>query len=149
MGEIKVNPDPSLLEWSEGPNVWKYQDRSGVSGTLKLGANPKVRVCAFPVWPNRWQVRIGDRFFLVRRSNGVSQSHHLFAQATGQVHSIRFREGSSVPPHEAALVLESNQVLVSHAFPLKVKIKKWNVKSEDSVTQGQVLAEIEIAHTQC
>ncbi len=144
VGEVKVKPNPGELEWSEEPLLWKYQNRPAVSGILKLGANQRARVCAFPVLPNRWQVRIGDRFFLVRKSDSIPTVLGLYAQATGQVHSIRFRAGSRVPAHEAALVLETNQILVSHAFPRQVKIKKWNVKAGDGVTHGQVLAEIEM-----
>ncbi|MGE0614489.1 MAG: hypothetical protein AB7P04_02525 [Bacteriovoracia bacterium] len=155
VGERKLEPAPVRLQWKSGPKLWQTAAKLwAVSGTLEPAKGTQLRVCAFPVSPIRWQVRIGDFCVPVRRMKRVPKTGgaaadrpylKLYAQAAGRVHAIMFREKSRVPARECLLTLESLQTMIPHQVPVPIQIKTWHVKAEDHVQVGQVLAEFELS----
>lgn len=151
VGDQWIKPTKSLenLEWEKELSVFDREGVPTVSGVLKLRTGRSCRVFGYPLAENRWQVRIGNWFLPVRRAlpraEAGGASLRLVALISGKVHSLLFREGSWVPAHEAALVVESLGSLIPHALPLDVRIVKWHVAAEEKVQIGQLLAEFERA----
>ena len=154
-GDQWVTPKISP-QWAEGPvsfsthgrlNERNHFDLPGISGKVELPEGPKVRVEAFPITKDKWQVRVGRWVMAVRRVVKSDVNHEvrkgerkLLAQANGRVHSILFRENSPISAHESVLILDCLGVLVSHALPLDAKITKWKIATRDTVHAGQELA---------
>jgi len=135
---LKIDASSIKVNWEGTPQHTILQGRRGASGLLKLASGEKIRVSAYPLTEERWQVRLGPWWVAVRRWEKGTPSK-LYALANGKVHSILFREGTVAPAHETLLLLESLQLLVPHAVPIDVKIESWNVKPGDWVCLGQPL----------
>ena len=144
---------PKILPvWSEGPVLFSTHERGrldlpGVFGRIQLEEGPKVRVEAFPIIKDKWQVRIGKWVMAVRRvvKSDASQEvrkgeRKLLAQASGRVHALLFRENALVSAHETVLILDCLGVLVPHALPVDAKITQWKIATRDVVHAGQELA---------
>lgn len=137
--------------WSQGPDFFEAPGsesaRTGVTGALALADGRKLRVCAYPVSVDKWQVRIGSWSLPVRRapSRPTSQKRRprVLALVGGRVHSLLFREGARIPAHEPILVIESLGRVIPHALPIDIEIRRWKVAAEDVVHAGQELAELE------
>jgi acetyl-CoA carboxylase biotin carboxylase subunit len=149
VGDQWIKPNPSKLRWIERR---QSQDRAGqlvVEGILELMDGRKTRACLFPVAEGRWQVRIGQWILPVRqvlpssRATKANRTRKLLSQVSGRVHSLLYREGSPVPAHEPALIVESLGMLVPHALPIETRLTSWKVRAEDEVRVGQHLADIE------
>ena len=120
---------------------------------VTLSDGQSARVCAFPVLPDKWQVRLGDRFVSVRRiviQNPAERPRHrkLLAMVQGRVHAIFFRAGMKARAHEPILIVESLGLLVPHALPLDATLLDWNVETDDIVHGGQELASFELCNTE-
>ncbi len=140
----------SVSHWLGDPCYWSSL---GVSGVVRTDEGANLRVCAYPLplpLLNRWLVRVGSWFVMVRQVLGESASGKksvLSALVTGRVHAVLFRQGGSIPAHEPILMMESLGVFIPHALPFAAQVKSWKVKAEDRVCVGQVLAEIEVYKT--
>jgi acetyl/propionyl-CoA carboxylase alpha subunit len=147
VGHRWARANPESVTWLEPPRFWKVGEKWGVSGRLQVEQRdgPKeLRFFAAPLSDIRWQVRLGDWCLNVKKTSGKpADQARLYSQLFGRVHALLYREGAIVEPHEPFLVIESLQTLVPHALPVKVKIVRWQVSAEDSVSSGQVLAELE------
>lgn len=150
VGDQWVKPDASLIEWSQGPKVFRVETPSGslqgLSGELTSSEGP-LRFCAYPLAPGRWQVRLGSWVMVTRKvaaKSGEKPTPKISSLVGGRVHSILFQEGATVGAHEPLLMIESLGMFIPHALPVEVKIKKWKVKPEEKVYAGQDLAEFEI-----
>ncbi|MEK6580725.1 MAG: hypothetical protein AABZ55_15985 [Bdellovibrionota bacterium] len=157
-----VKVDSTLIQWKEEPIFLKPPRSSlvhfGISGVLNnrmSEGSPFLRVLAVPIEENRWQVRLGNWFFHVRRvpilphrvqglKNTEKKIVQLHALTSGKVHSVLFRPGSTVSPHEPMVMLESLGMLIPHAVPTDVRIVKWKVSAEQIVHAGQELADLEL-----
>ncbi|MGK5082361.1 ATP-grasp domain-containing protein [Bdellovibrionota bacterium FG-1] len=143
---------PAALMWRlKGPEHWSYDGLPGLSGEVDLDGR-SLRVCAFPIARNKWQVRIGLWTLVVRRVLQIPvgkprAAPQLFALVHGRVHAILFREGVEVPAHEPVLIIEALGMLVPHALPVAAKIGRWKICAEDQVGAGQELAELVLLKT--
>lgn len=149
VGDQWAKSDPECLKWVEGP-VLAPPPSPGLSGQLELRDGRKLRVCAFPIRDERWQVRLGNWILVVRRViSGAKTSEknalRIRALASGRVHSLLFQEGSWVPAHEPLLIIESLGTLVPHAAPVDVCIRRWKVSAEDLVKAGDEILDFEVA----
>jgi acetyl/propionyl-CoA carboxylase alpha subunit len=141
---LKLEPDSNAVPWEQGPDHWIQEGLRGCSGRIKTATGDSLRICAFPVTKDRWQVRVGSWWISVRRwEKGAAPQ--LFSLANGKIHSILFREGTRIPAHESILMVESLQTLIPHAVPTDVSILKWRVKPGDDVSLGQPLADLQRA----
>ena len=146
VGDQWVRPTSQPIPWARPPHLFERDGLKGLSGILNgKKADQTIRVCLFPLAQGRWRIRLGNWILGVRwvqpRSGAGSRS--LFSQVSGRVHAVLFREGTVVPAHEAAIVVESMHRLIPHSFPTDVRITNWKVEAEDRVMSGQVLAEVE------
>lgn len=146
IGDRRFEFEPENLEWNSGPEYWIHMGLPGLSGILKN----KDRICAFPIAYDRWMIRIGNWFRLIRRLGPVEKRHEnktayypLYSQLSGTVHSVLFRSGGEVPPHTPIVIIESLHRLIPHSFPFAVIVRDVKVKAEDVVTLGERLAELE------
>jgi biotin carboxylase len=150
LGEQRVaSTDLLPPDWVGSPSVRPslVPDFSWVSGRVRSEKGGELRVCAYPVFPDRWQVRLGPWVFSVKRLQieaGETPKARISALVPGVVHSILFREGSVVPAHETLLIVRSLKILVPHALPVPVRILKWKIAAGSSVNAGQELAEFEL-----
>jgi biotin carboxylase len=150
VGDRWVKPNPAKLHWLDRRRTQERRGQLVVSGHLQLPDGRKLRVCVFPVNADRWQVRLGQWILTVRRvlpqprpKGAAPRTRKLLSQVTGRVHSLLYREGSIIPAHEAALIVDSLRMLVPHALPVEAKLLQWKVRAEEEVTVGQHLADIE------
>jgi acetyl-CoA carboxylase, biotin carboxylase subunit len=130
--------------------------RVGSSGTVALPEGGTARFSAYPLRATdaaggeggRWQVRVGRWALPVKRVLGTADRRkpkpRVLAIIPGRVHSILFREGAVVPPHEPFIIVESLGMLVPHALPVEVRIQRWKVGPEERVQAGQELADFEV-----
>ncbi len=135
--------------WEGDPSHWEVEGMPGLSGRLRLEDGRGVRVCAYPMGPERWQVRVGQwvlpcRRVAVQQGARSARVPKLFALIQGRVHSIFYREGTVVPAHEPLVIVESLGTLVPHALPVDVRVIRWRKAAEDGVLAGEELAEFEI-----
>ncbi|MCM2278789.1 MAG: hypothetical protein NDJ89_12005 [Oligoflexia bacterium] len=151
VGDQWVKPEPARPSWVVGPTLWSEHVASsaeqGLSGVIELEGGTRARVCAYPMGPGRWQVRIGSWTLPVRRAAPVSGARprpRILALVSGRVHSILFREGARIPAHEPLLVIESLGMLIPHSLPAEVRIDRWKVAAEGFVRAGEELAEFEV-----
>jgi acetyl-CoA carboxylase biotin carboxylase subunit len=150
VGDQWVKPGPPAeIRWADGPRLFEHEGLPGVSGSVEVEDGHKLRVCAFPLSENKWQVRIGEWVLSVRRIARVpgekpQRAPKLFSLIHGRVHSLLYREGSVVPAHEPLAVLEALGALVPHSLPVEVRITHWCVAAEAIVKAGDVLAEFEL-----
>jgi hypothetical protein len=144
------------LRWKRGPVFRSYGSYDGshiISGEIELKNGVDVGICVVPV-ANRWQVRIGKWFQIVRCIH-VSDpplqkkdlKRKLSALVTGRVHAILYRTGSVVAPHEALVIIESLGHFVPHALPISARVVSWTVMAEDRVNAGQELAVIDVSNS--
>jgi acetyl/propionyl-CoA carboxylase alpha subunit len=143
-------PSEQGFTWVAEPGFFQADDRRGITGVIQAENGEILRVFCYPLASDRWLARVGNWFLQVRRvparaTQPVSQTQKLTALVSGRVHSLLFREGASVPAHESALLVESLNMLISHALPVDVRVVRWLVSAEDQVQAGQVLAEFERA----
>lgn len=151
VGDQWVKPQDAKVEWCVPARVQEQQEGFSASGVLldpvRGAAGEKLRVCIWPLSANRWQVRIGEWVFSVRQVLGAKtvsgDSVALYAQTSGVLHSILYKEGSVVEGHDALVVIESLRTLIPHAVPIKCKIKSWHFESGTYVKMGQELAILE------
>jgi acetyl/propionyl-CoA carboxylase alpha subunit len=140
-------PKTGLIPWTEPPRRWELPAGTAISGTIQHPDGRKLRAAAFPLVPGRWQARIGLWNVTVRRVHkqaGATPQPRILALVPGKVDSILFRADAVAPAHEPILILESLRMLIPHALPAAVRIKKWKVKAGDDVELGQELAEFEM-----
>lgn len=155
VGDQWAKPDPECLKWIEGPVFYDEESGGGarspgLSGKLELRDGRKLRVCAFPIRDERWQVRLGSWILVVRRVVSGSKPTEknallIRALASGRVHSLLFQEGAWVPAHEPLLIIESLGTLVPHAAPVDICIRRWKVSAEDLVKTGDEILDFEVA----
>jgi acetyl/propionyl-CoA carboxylase alpha subunit len=143
------------LSWVVEPQFWEVHELPGVTGVVQLieGEDRSLlRVCAYPMDEGRWNVRIGQWFFrlkrlppvLVQQSVSPSRNRQLFALVSGRLQSLFFREGALIPAHEPVLMMESLGVFVPHSLPVSIRMTQWKVSANDQVRAGQALAEFEL-----
>jgi biotin carboxylase len=147
VGNQAVSPSLEGLHWVGAPTFSMINGMPAVSGSLELEAGVKVRAAAYPLVPDRWQVRIGLWAVVVRRVEKVAGQKprpRILALVPGKVHSILFRANATAPAHQPILILESLRILIPHALPSDVRITRWKVSAEEEVSLGQELAEFEV-----
>jgi acetyl/propionyl-CoA carboxylase alpha subunit len=149
VGDQWVKPDLAAVKWVDKPSVWSLGGNPGVSGTLEISDGRKLRACAFPITADRWQVRVGAWTLAVRKLPAASGGRKpverkLMSLVNGRVHSLLYRESSSIPAHEPLVVIESLRMLVPHALPTDSRITRWKVAAEEIVHAGQELASFEL-----
>jgi len=136
--------------WIEGPTHWISDGLPGVSGWVSLADGRKLRACATPVAPNKWQVRLGAWVLPLRRilryppGSRPKPAPRLLALVQGRIHAVLYREGTIVPAHEPLVVLDSLGMLVPHAVPVDVRIVRLKKSAEEVVQAGEEIAELEI-----
>ena len=144
VGDLWVKkPDAADVKWVGENRRWEHGAGQGISGRVEFPPGRTQRVCAFPVAPRRWQVRIGAWTMIVRMA-GSSGKLKLLSLIPGRVHSLLFKADANIPAHEPLLIVESLGTLVPHALSQDVRVKLWKVKAEHWVEAGQELAELEI-----
>ncbi len=150
VGDQWAKPDHSLIHWKEKPEYFLEKRMRGLSGVLILPDGRTPRVCAFPVGPARWKIRIGSWTLTVRQTPAARakkdplQPLPLLSLVSGRIHSLLFREQALVPAHQTLLIIESLRTLVPHALPGDARVLQWKVAAEDCVEAGQELAAFEI-----
>ncbi len=147
VGNQAVAPDPNGLKWVGKPKFFSVGDLPGVSGNIELEDGRKTRVAAYPLVPNRWQVRVGLWASVVRRVEkvvGQKPRPRILALVPGKVHSILYRVNATAPAHQPILIVESLRMLIPHALPSDVRITRWKVSAEEEISLGQELAEFEV-----
>ncbi len=137
-------PLSALVDWTHVPK----DETDYLSGVLKapeIRSGESQRFLVAPLAEDRFQVRLGEWGFRVRRVDlfGEKPQLKLLAQLAGRVHALLFREQAQVSPGDPLLVIESLQALVPHPIGLPVRILRWKVRPEDLVSAGQELAELE------
>jgi acetyl/propionyl-CoA carboxylase alpha subunit len=150
VGDQWVRADPEVLRWVSSPERFEAPGGRGISGVAQLSDGSSTRVCVFPLSDDKWQGRAGAWVLAVRRVSGSAGDRRrprILALATGRIHSVLYRADSLVPAHEALLLIDSLGVLVPHALPVEVRVRKWNVAADDAVIAGQELAEFEFPPT--
>jgi acetyl/propionyl-CoA carboxylase alpha subunit len=149
VGDQWVKPDPEGLRWKEGPFI-DHNSGAGLSGVAEIRNGRTVRVCAYPLGMDKWQVRVGAWTLAVRRvlstHNRSSEKNtpRILALTPGRVHSVLFKVGAIVPAHEPLLMIESLGMLVPHAVPADVRILRWKISAEDCVKAGDDLVDFEV-----
>jgi acetyl/propionyl-CoA carboxylase alpha subunit len=161
IGERRIKTDADSIEqakasliWSESPVYWDVEGRTAFSGVLKLSdkgawvgpkaiASDVLRVCVYPTG-DHWLVRIGFWFNTLKKipEKKDKKGSVLKALNSGRIHAVLYLKGAIVPAHEPLLTLEAFGVLVPHALPVEARIVKWYVTAEDSVQEGQELAQL-------
>lgn len=152
----------NYLCWAEGPFFWsetpseekglrqtqiKQIKRKGASGVIELQNGEQLRVCAFPL-EDRWNIRMGHWFLTIREPGpplsdlGQQRQEALKFPSLiyGRVHSVLFREGAQVPPHEPLILIEALGFQIPQSLPIPVRIRHWEVKAGEQVLVGQTLA---------
>jgi acetyl/propionyl-CoA carboxylase alpha subunit len=143
---------PGAVQWLEGPFLWTgHCKENGVSGRIQAPDGRRLRVCAFPCADSKWLIRIGQWVMMTRRVPPKSQTQSpaprepkLYSLIPGRVHAVFYRNGAHVPAHEPLLIVESLGMLIPHALPSEVRVKRWKVSAEEQVFAGQELAELEM-----
>ncbi len=153
VGDQWCKPLPAgMLHWTDGPVQRDYGGLPGISGSIELKSGRTARVCAYPLRPSAWLVRLGEWTLQVRRVDASKRAAapkappRLHALVSGRVHSLLFREGTLVPAHEPLAIVESLGTLVPHAIPVDARVVRWVSAAEDRVTSGEAMAELEIVH---
>src|SRR6185437_1993023 len=138
VGDQWVKSTEGGYVWKIEPSYFSVGEKKGLSGVIQIEGGQSLRAFCYPLAEDRWQARVGNWFFTVRRvppktSQSASPIQKLSSLLTGRVHSVLFREGTWVPAHEPALIVESMGMLVPHALPVDVRIVRWLASAEDEV----------------
>ena len=151
IGQRVLTGDPLAVTWNRPVELWTHDGLRGASGYLNSPSGEtkqSVRVCAFPVSPGQWVIRVGNWFrrvsFCEPVSTGIQTERKLRAMCSGRVHSILFREGVLVPPREPVILIECFRRVIPHLLSIPSRIIGWKTKAEETVVCGQELADLKI-----
>ena len=120
-----------------------------VKGELQLKDDSSLRLCAYPLSHDRWNVRLGPYFFRVRKVEPLSpeqpkRAPRCYALGPGRVHALRFLPDTLIPAHEPMVMIESEGVFIAHSIPRASRVKEWKVEVNQYVELGEELAVLEV-----
>jgi hypothetical protein len=143
---------PRGEDWTVPP-AWATE--FGVGRVLR-GELRGTPVCLSPLFLSpdlgqSWRVHFGHASRIVRKlvrepGEDVAKTQRvpLLAQAAGRIHAVLFATGKRVGAESPLLVIESTRSLLAHQIPVESKVIEWLVRSDDRVSQGQVLGWLEV-----
>lgn len=125
------------------PPQW---ENGGYRGQVRVEGHPKpVRFSVAPVGsgaPLRANVQLGSLAFRVRFLGEGGKKLTVSSLVRGQVHALRAQAGSWVAPHQSLCWILSLGRLVNHSLPRGVTLERWEIRPDQEVEEGQVLAHL-------